>query len=185
MLAKFKNKGKIIVIIVILFILFVGGRKFVAWRNHIVQEKAHALYLHAETIRQEKKWQEAIDAYKSIIKQYPSYDNILEVKFMIANIYLHQLVIIEDARHWYENILKQKRRFAKSRRIPDTLIELATIYRAHRKHKEAIALLEEALEKYPEYVDRKWIYFQLEMLYGMSGNREKEKEMMIKQKELK
>lgn len=185
MLAKFKNKKKIIVVVIVFFILFIGGRKFLDWRNHQVQEKAHSLYLEAEKIRQEEKWREAMEMYKRIVKQYPGYNNILEVKFMIANIYLHQLVSIEESRHWYENILKEKGRFAKSRRIPDTLIELATIYRAQRKHKEAIGLLEEALKKYPEHVNRKWVYFQLEMLYGMSGDREKEKEMMLKQKELR
>lgn len=177
-----KKKWVAITVISIAFIVvIVKVTRIIQVNRHIkIEREAGILYKRAGELRSQGKWQESIQLYKELIEKYPGFSDITEVKFLVANTYRHQLLKFDEAAKYYEDVLKVKRRGEKGRRIPDTLIELAGIYRSQRRDKEAIELLKEAIDKYPTYVNKDWVYFQLQMLYEEIGEREKAKEMFLK-----
>lgn len=181
---KLKTGVVVALCIVLAVLLWVGVNTFHNWRNARIQAKATQLFKNAEQMKLGKKYTEAIEEYKSIVAKYPQYDDLAEAYFKIANIYMYQLVKITEAQRFYEELLKQKGKFPNHKRIPDTLIELAQIYRAQKKYKEAIALLEEAIAKYPNSINKSRVYYQLFILYGHIGDKKKMEEMFLKRGEL-
>lgn len=144
------------------------------------EKEAGLLFRQAQELRAQQKWVESLNMLEEIIARCPRFGDITEVRFLAGNTYLHQLRKWDEAGKHYESIIKDRRRSAKSNRLPDTLIELASIYRAQRKNKEAIKLLEEALRNYPSRVNKEGVYFQLQMLYEEIGERDKAKELYFK-----
>lgn len=166
-----------IILVVLLGVVF---SKFQHWRNARVQAKAGQAYALAEQLRLDKKYDPAIQEYKNILDKYPQYNNLPEVYFKIANIYIYQLVNIDEAQRFYTELLRFKNKFPHHKRIPDAMIELALIYRAKQKYNDAISLLEEADAKYPGQINKNLVYYQLFILYGQIGEKKKMEEMFRK-----
>lgn len=179
-----KVKFGVITVLCVLLVIFAiaGINKYLRWQYQKIQLEAGKIYTVAEQLRLEKKWPEAIEQYKLILTKYPRFDGKLETEFKIANVYLHNLVDLNEATGFYINILRQKEKYAAEQRIPDSMIELAAIYRAQGKFKDAIDLLEEALAKYPGKIKQQYVYSQLVALYGQIGDKQKMEEALARQR---
>lgn len=181
------TKKKILTVL-LLFVFLIGiiisGHFFYKRREAIIQQKAEHLYGQAEQLRVSGKYTEALAVYKEILSKYGSYYEIVEVQFKIGNVLLHQLHQMPEAEKYYSMALRGNRRNRNHRRIPDVMVELAAVYRAEYKFKEAISLLERLLAQNPARVDKSYVYFKLEMLYAEVGNREKSAEFNAKRRDL-
>lgn len=181
------GKRKMILVIVSLIIVIIvalTAHFFLERLNQRNQQKAAVLYQQGEQMRIAGKYQEAVQIYAEIIQKYAGYSDIPEVRFKFANVILHQLNNIQQAKEQYTQILVDQKRHPNNHRIPAAMIELAVINRYENKYNEAIRLYSRVLEEYPGYGDKKWLYFQLEMLYALTGNKEKSSEWNIKRRAL-
>ncbi|MFH1783667.1 MAG: tetratricopeptide repeat protein [bacterium] len=177
-----KDLKPLLIISISLIVLIVGSVFLylrVKEKRERIRNTAIANFEKAEKIKQKGNFREAVQVYERAteVKNNPNY---IEAEFKKANIYRYQLNDIAKAKEGYEKILKLRKKYPQNRRMPDSLVELSSIYIKERKSDAAIELLEIAREEYPFKANRRSVLAFLSQAYKQKGDLQKAQEISDK-----